>query len=116
VTTNPIAPITQTAQSREAAAATTPLGPWRRRLLYALHAFIIINFLIEIVYASAVVFIALKPEGIDGPLFGAAATLPFELVAKRRMYAQEMWTAMAGLCIYLALTEIGPRLKRHRGF
>ena len=110
------APTAETAEAAESLALTRPLRPWGRRLLYALHAFIIINFLVEIVYAALVVFIALKPEGIDGPLFGAAATLPFELVAKRRMYAQEMWLATAGLCIYLALTEIGPRLKRHRGF
>jgi hypothetical protein len=87
-----------------------------KKLLYALHAFIILNFLVEIVYASYVVFVVLAPEGASGPLFGAAATLPYELVAKRRMYAQECWLAMGGLAVYLALTEIGPRLKRHRGF
>ena len=32
----------------------------------------------------------------------------------RRLYAVECWLAIAGLAIYLALTEIGPRLRRHR--
>jgi hypothetical protein len=87
-----------------------------RIALYAVHWFIIVNFLVEIVYASWIVFVVLAPEGASGPLFGAAATLPFELVAKRRMYAQETWLAIAGLAVYLALTEIGPRLRRYRGF
>jgi hypothetical protein len=87
-----------------------------KKLLYAFHWLIIINFAVEIVYASYIVFVVLRPEGMNGPLFEAAATLPYELVAKRRMYAQEVWLATAGLAIYLALTEIGPRLKRHRGF
>jgi len=84
--------------------------------LYVLHWFIIVNFLVEIVYGSWIIFVVLAPEGASGPLFGAAATLPFELVAKRRMYAQEVWLALGGLAVYLALTEIGSRLKRHRGF
>jgi hypothetical protein len=88
-------------------------GRW---LLLGVHWFIIINFLVEIVYASWVLFVVLAPEGTSGPLFGAAATLPYELVAKRRMYAHETWMAIGGLSIYLALTEIGPRLKRMRGF
>jgi hypothetical protein len=29
----------------------------------------------------------------------------------RRLYAIECWIAIAGLCIYLAITEIGPRLR-----
>lgn len=95
---------------------TTTRDGFGRIALYAVRGFIIINFLVEIVYASWIVFVVLAPEGSSGPLFGAAATLPFELVHKRRMYAHETWLAIGGLAVYLALTEIGPRLKRYRGF
>ena len=33
----------------------------------------------------------------------------------RRLYAVECWLAIAGLSIYLAITEIGPRLAAQRG-
>ncbi len=89
-------------------------GKWA---LYALHWFIIINFLVEIFYAGYIVFAVLVPEGGGGgPLFGQAGSIDHELMVKRRMYAHESWLAIGGLAIYLALTEIGPRLKRHRGW
>ena len=37
-----------------------------------------------------------------------------ELMVTRRLYAIEFWIATAGLAIYLALTEIGPRFKAER--
>ena len=40
--------------------------------------------------------------------------LPFEMMTTRRLYATEFWIAMGGLAIYLALTEIGPRLRAYR--
>ena len=94
----------------------TPRGGLGKWLLYGLHWLIIVNFVVEIVYAGAIVFFVLAPEHTSGPLFGAAATLPFELVHKRRLYAHETWMAIGGLAVYLAITEIGPRLRRHRGF
>jgi len=95
----------------------SPTAPRRRPwLLLTLHWFIIINFLIQILYAAWIVFFVLAPEGGGGPLFGQAAHLDHELVVKRRMYAHETWLAIGGLAIYLAVTEIGPRLRRHRGF
>ena len=33
----------------------------------------------------------------------------------RRLYAIECWIAIAGLSVYLAITEIGPRLRDARG-
>ncbi len=93
-----------------------PKRGWGYRLLMALHIVIIVNFLIEIFYASYVVFVVLRPEGVSGPLWSAAASIPHELMVTRRMYAHETWLAIGGLAIYLGLTEIGPRLKRHRGF
>lgn len=85
-----------------------------RLLLYGLHWLIIVNFLLEIVYASYMVFFVVGAEG-GGPLMGRATELPFEVMSTRRLYAIEAWIAMAGLSIYLAITEIGPRLRRTRG-
>ena len=84
-----------------------------RILLYALHWVIILNFVIEIAYATYMVFWVFAPEG-TGPLMDRARDLDFELMTTRRLYAIEFWIATAGLAIYLALTEIGPRLRRSR--
>ncbi len=84
---------------------------WKRWLLLGVHWAIIVNFVIEIAYAGYVVFSVLKPAGHSGPLFEKALEIPHELMVTRRLYAIEFWIAMAGLAIYLALTEIGPRLR-----
>jgi hypothetical protein len=83
---------------------------WKRVLLLGVHWAIIVNFVIEIAYAGYVVFAVLKPPGHSGPLFEKALEIPHELMVTRRLYALEFWIAMAALAIYLALTEIGPRL------
>ena len=92
--------------------------PGKRRLplwLLALHWAIIIHFTVQVAYSGYIVFAVLRPEGISGPLFAAAADLPQDLMVRRRLYAIENWIAMGGLAIYLALTEIGPRLRAARG-
>ena len=90
-------------------------APWSkgRIALYAVHALIILNFLIEIAYAAYMVFVVVAPpEG--GPLGARAMEIPFEMMTTRRLYATEFWIAMGGLAIYLAITEIGPRLNAYR--
>lgn len=88
--------------------------PW---WLLAIHWIIIINFIQEIFYASYIVFVVLKPEGVSGPLWSHASDPKlYDLIMMRRGYATECWLAIGGLAIYLALTEIGPRLKKYRGF
>ncbi len=79
----------------------------------ALHAFIILNFLAEIAYASWMIFEVLQPAGA-GPLGQRALTLDHEWMVTRRLYAIECWIAIAGLSVYLAITEIGPRLRAAR--
>lgn len=86
----------------------------RRWLLKGLHWAIIANFAFEMAYAGYMVFAVIKPELHAGPLFAAAKDMPFELMVTRRLYAIEFWIATAGLAIYLALTEIGPRFKAER--
>lgn len=82
------------------------------RVLKAIHWLIIFNFALEIGYAFYIIFFVLTPEGgAAGPLWGQAATMPFEKIVTRRLYAIEFWVAMTGLSIYLALTEIGPRIR-----
>lgn len=83
--------------------------------LLALHWVIIGNFLVEIIYAAYMIFEVLQPEtGGGGPLWERAKTIPHELMVTRRLYAIEFWLATGGLAIYLAITEIKPRLDRMR--
>jgi hypothetical protein len=72
-----------------------------------LHWFLIINFLAEVLYSAFQLFFVV---GGGGPLFLRAQEISFELLVKRRLYAIEAWVAMAGLSIYLAITEIVPRI------
>ncbi len=87
-------------------------GIWQW-LLYLVHWTIIVNFVVEIVYAGYMVFVVIAPPG-GGPLMERAKDFPFEMMMTRRLYAVECWIAMAGLAVYLAITEIGPRLRRIR--
>ncbi len=84
---------------------------WGRRGLLLLHWVIIVNFSCEIFYSMFMIFSVLRPEGVSGPLWGAATSIPHDLLVARRLYAIEGWIAIAGLAIYLAITEIGPRLR-----
>ena len=84
-----------------------------RVALYGLHWVIILNFVVEMAYASYMLFGVFSGGG-RGPLMGRATEIDFELMMTRRMYATEFWIATAGLAVYLALTEIGPRMKRYR--
>ncbi len=69
-----------------------------------LHWIIIINFLFEIFYGFYQIFFKLiPPGGTVGPLWGASATISYELMVSRRLYAIETWIAIAGLAIYLAI-------------
>nr|MDO8085123.1 hypothetical protein [Candidatus Sigynarchaeum springense] len=72
------------------------------------HLVIIVNFIVEIAYCGFQVFAVLG----GGPLFGAALDMDIDLFLKRRLYAIETWIAIAGLAIYLAITEIVPRQKK----
>ena len=85
-----------------------------RVLLLIVHWGIIINFLVEIGYATHMIFNVIAPPG-GGPLFEQATSFPHEMMVTRRLYAVECWLAIAGLSIYLAITEIGPRLAAQRG-
>jgi hypothetical protein len=86
------------------------LGDW---FILSIHWAIIVNFAIEIVYASYMIFSVLA-VGDGGPIGAAALQVNHEHMVTRRLYAIEFWLAMGGLSIYLAITEIGPRLKRMR--
>jgi len=87
---------------------------WRKWTLYTVHFAIIANFLIQIAYASYMIFSVFGIEG-GGTLGDSAVNFPHDKMVTRRLYAIECWIAIAGLAIYLALTEIGPRLKKMRG-
>ena len=73
------------------------------------HGIIIINFALQIFYGSVMVFIILAPDTM-GPLWDAAKKMPFEQMMVRRQYALETWMAIVGLALYLAITEILPRI------
>ena len=82
------------------------MGKWLR----VLHIFIIANFIVEILYSLYMVFFVVG--GGNWPLLARAIETPIEVILKRRLYAIEAWIAIAGLAIYLALTEILPRTWR----
>ncbi len=85
---------------------TRPLPRW----LLVVHWALILNFLVNMIYGSYQLFVVLAPEGgAVGPLWGAAASLPFEQLVARRLYAIEVWVSTAGLAVYLGLTEVLPR-------
>ncbi|MHA1292868.1 MAG: hypothetical protein ACTSQJ_09400 [Promethearchaeota archaeon] len=86
----------------------------RKIILLIIHWIIIINFILEILYGAYQTFIVLAPEGHTGPLFNTAQDLSYEDMVIRRLYAIETWIAITGLSIYLAITEINPRLKKIR--
>lgn len=101
--------------SENAPSAPSP-RPWTlgRIALYSIHWIIIINFAIQIAYGAFMTFVVMAPKGVSGPLWAKAANVPFQPMVVRRLYASETWIAICGLAIYLALTEIGPRLQRDR--
>jgi hypothetical protein len=80
------------------------------RALKILHWFLIVNFAVNVLYAAYQVFFVLVPEGHLGPLGAAASEVSPDLMMTRRMYAIEAWISIAGLAIYLAITEYLPRL------
>lgn len=82
--------------------------PWWAK---AFHVFVIFNLLAQMAYASWQVFVVMQPPGVVGPMFGAAQALPFEDMIVRRMYALEGWIAFGILAVYVALTELVPRIR-----
>ena len=84
--------------------ATRSLGD---KLVLLVHWAIILNFVIQIVYAAYMIFDVLA-VGDGGPIGRAALSVDHEHMVTRRLYAIEFWVAMGGLAIYLAITEIGP--------
>jgi hypothetical protein len=43
------------------------------------------------------------------PLWMRAVDTPIEVILKRRLYAIEVWIAIGGLVVYLAITEYLPQ-------
>jgi hypothetical protein len=72
-----------------------------------LHWILIVNFLLQIVYGVYMVFFVVG--GSKWPLFARAVDTPVQVILKRRLYGVETWIAIAGLSIYLAITEIFPK-------
>lgn len=79
------------------------------KFLKILHWVIIINFVLELVYAAYEVFFVV---GGGLPLMGKATTISHDVMVTRRLYAIEFWIACTGLSIYLAITEYLPRLMK----
>lgn len=83
---------------------------WGRAVALAGHWGIIVWFGMQCFYAGFQVFVTMG----SGPLFFRALDMPHEMMVTRRLYALEGWVAMGALAIYLAITEIGPRLAAER--
>ena len=80
--------------------------PWR-----VLHVVILGHLLLQIAYSGYQVFFVVRPPGVTGPLGAAAREIGFEMMVTRRLYAIEHWIAFVGLVLYVALTEMLPRLR-----
>lgn len=72
-----------------------------------IHWLVILNFVLEISYGFYMVFFTIG--GGKWPLFARAVKIPIEVILKRRLYSVETWIAIAGLAVYLAITEILPK-------
>jgi hypothetical protein len=93
--------------------SSAPALPRLPGVLRVLHWVIIVNFVINVLYGAYQVFFVITPaSGQVGPLFGAAQTMPHELIMLRRAYATEVWISIVGVCLYVAITEFLPRLLR----
>ena len=79
---------------------------------WVLHVGIIAILLVQAGYSFVQLLVFLQPEGVTGPLFGAAARVDHDLLMARRAYAIEGWIALVGLFLYVGLTEILPRRQR----
>ncbi len=79
------------------------LNKWWR----IIHNLILLNFIVEILYSTYMVFFVVG--GSRFPLLRSAIETPIEIIMKRRLYAIETWLAIAGLAIYVAITELLPR-------
>jgi len=77
-----------------------------RKWMKFLHWFIIFIFILEIGYGFYMVFFVVG--GSRWPLMAKAIETPIEVILKRRLYAIETWIAIAGLAVYLVLTEFLP--------
>jgi len=84
----------------------------RPRWVTALHVGIIAALVLEVAYATVMVFVVHQPEGAFGPLMFSGAEVPPEEMAVRRLYAIEGWIAFGFLALYLGITEIAPRGRR----
>lgn len=83
--------------------------------LRILQAAILLHFVLEVFYTGYETMIVLRPPGAGfGPLGAAAITISDSLFLKRRLYAIEHWIAFSGLALFLAVTEMLPRLLRPR--
>jgi len=83
-------------------------------LVYLLHYGIIIWTLSTILNSAYQMTFVYTVEGYSLTLLGASSQLDYETMMIRRAYALEAWVATMGLAIYLALTEIMPRMKKFR--
>ena len=79
------------------------------RWLRILHWVIIVNFVLGILYGAYMVMFVIGGGG-GWPLFARATETPVEVILKRRLYSVETWVATSGLAVYLALTEMLPRM------
>ncbi|MHA1147877.1 MAG: hypothetical protein ACTSR8_06490 [Promethearchaeota archaeon] len=83
-----------------------------KTILLIIHWFIIINFILQILNGVYQVSFVYTIEGHTWPLLGTSSELDYETMMIRRAYAIETWIAITGLSIYLAITEIYPRMKK----
>ena len=83
-------------------------------IIYLIHYGLIIWMLSTILNSAFQISFVYTVPGYSWPLLGESSGLDYETMMIRRAYALEAWVATIGLAIYLAITEINPRLKKFR--
>ena len=75
-----------------------------RRVKLWLDRILIVHFFLGALLPAYQVLFVLRPEGESaGPLLGhSAATIPFELLMRRRMYSLEFWLVSLVTVVYFA--------------
>lgn len=84
----------------------------QKAILLIIHWAIIINFVLQILNGAYQISFVYTAKGHTWPLLGASSELDYETMMIRRAYALETWVAITGLSIYLAITELVPRMKK----
>ena len=75
----------------------------KEKLKIWLDRILIVHFFVGAIYPAYITMFVLRPDDNSvGPLWAKAASMPFELMVKRRLYALEFWLVSFVIIVYFA--------------